>query len=164
MRRSRSSGFTLVELLVVVGIIGLLAAISIIYYQGALIRTKQKRTMADMKSIAMAWEARAVDVKAYNAAGFVVPAENVAYTQMRGLLSPTYMKILPQFDAFGHTLVFSASYPVGSDTAATEYAIRSPGRDGILDSSYTAGPNKDDNVDIVYSGGTFIVWPSHASQ
>jgi general secretion pathway protein G len=152
---------------VVVGIIGLLVAISIIYYQGALIRSKQKRTMADMKSIATAWEARAVDTKQYNAAGqtvFTVPTENFTYLQIRTMLTPTYMRILPQFDAFGHPLVFSADEAYGSTTAASMYAIRSPGRDGILDSSYTSGPTKDDNVDIVYSGGTFIVWPSHASN
>ena len=164
MRRNRSSGFTLIEVLVVVGIIGILAAISIIYYQGALIRSKQKRTMADMKAIATAWEARAVDIKAYNAAGYAIPEENATYTEMKTLLTPTYIRVLPQFDAFGHTFVFSVEHPIGSTSAASEYAVRSPGKDGILDgTSYTPGPTKDDNADIVYSGGTFVVWPAHAA-
>ncbi len=151
-------------MLVVVAIIGLLAAIAIVYYQGALIRSKQKRTMAEMRTIAVAWESRAVEVKAYNAAGFTVPGYDASYADMKTMLTPTYIRVLPQSDGFGHPLVFSLDQPIGSEQVATEYAIRSAGRDGILDTSYTPGPTKDDDVDIVYSGGQFVVWPSRAEK
>src|SRR5207247_5891005 len=68
MRRQR--GFTILEVLIVVAIIGIIAAIAMANYLNALQRTKQKRTMADIRSIGVAWESRAADTKAYNAAGF----------------------------------------------------------------------------------------------
>ena len=164
MRRSRAGGFSLIELLVVVGIIGILSAIAMMYYQGALIRSKQKRTMADMKSIATAWEARAVDLKQYNAAGFTMPASIISYDDMKTMLTPQYIKVLPQKDGWGHPLIFSADAPLGSTTPADEYAIRSPGRDGVVDATITPGTTTDDNADIVYSGGTFVQYPSKAAQ
>ena len=92
MRRQR--GFTILEVLIVVAIIGMIAAIAIANYLNALQRTKQKRTMADIRSMAIAWESRAVDTKAYNAAAlpFNVPPNTITYTDLTTLLAPTYMR------------------------------------------------------------------------
>ena len=69
MIRKNQKGFTLIELLIVVAIIGILAAIAIPNLLTAMQRAKQKRSMADMRTIATAWEARATDMNRYNAAG-----------------------------------------------------------------------------------------------
>ncbi len=58
---NRQKGFTLIELLIVVAIIGIIAAIAIPNLLNAIDRGKQKRTMADMRSVGTAIESYAVD-------------------------------------------------------------------------------------------------------
>ena len=74
MRREGRRGFTLIELLVVVAIVGVLAGIAIFNYLIALQRAKQRRTMADMRTIAQAWEAKGAETHGYNNAGFTFPS------------------------------------------------------------------------------------------
>src|SRR6202171_2631010 len=88
----KQRGFTLIELLIVVAIIGILASIVIPNLLTAVQRSKQKRTMADMRTIATAWEARATDVNRYNAAGITVPTATVTDDNLTSFLSPTYVK------------------------------------------------------------------------
>ena len=158
-------GFSVIELLIAVGIIGILAAIAINNYYNALHRTKQKRTMADIRGIAVAWEARAVDARQYNAAGagFALPATPLTYADLKMMLSPTYIGNLPANDGWGNALEFSLDKPVGG-AAAAEYSIRSPGRDARYQSSYAVGPTTDFDCDIVYSNGGFVVWPEGTQQ
>src|SRR5207245_4089012 len=59
MRKER--GFTLIELLIVVAIIGIIAAIAIPNLLNAIDRSKQKRTMADMRSVGTACEEYSID-------------------------------------------------------------------------------------------------------
>ena len=157
-------GFTILELLVVVGIIGIIAAIAISNYYNALQRSRQKRTMADMRSVALSWEARAVDVKQYNASGVTIPSVAVTFAEINLMLSPTYIRNLPSADAWGNRFDFRLDQAIGSPVPAADYAIRSGGRDGRYQSAYVTGPTTDFDCDIVYSGGTFVVWPEGAQQ
>jgi type II secretion system protein G len=59
--KKREAGFTLIELLIVIAIIGILAAIAIPNLLNAVQRGKQKRSMSDMRTMATAVEAYAVD-------------------------------------------------------------------------------------------------------
>ncbi|GEM_PF-1628150 len=156
----KNRGFTLVELMIALGIIAVLSAIAIVNYLGALTRSKQKKTMADIREIAVLWEARAVDIRAYNAAGFTMPGAPITAAQMKTMLVPTYAKDLPVNDGWGRPLEFSADAGVGSATPAQTYCIRSPGADGRYSgSSYAGGPTTDPDCDIVYTSGSFIVYP-----
>ena len=164
MRRCR--GFSIIELLIAVGIIGIIAAIAMGNYFNAIHRSKQKRTMADMRTVAVAWESRAVDTKQYNAAGaaFTLPAGSVSYQEMVVMLSPTYVRTLPATDGWGFPMEFRIDLPVGAPLPAASYAIRSPGRDGVFSSSYNDGPTTNYDCDIVYSGGQFLIYPEGVQQ
>jgi len=162
MIKKNQKGFTLIELLIVVAIIGILAAIAIPNLLTAMQRAKQKRTMADMRSIATAWEARATDVNRYNAAGTTAGlAQAVTYTQLSGGLTPTYIKNLPEKDGWGKSYDFGTdvAWGNGTGTAAQQYGIASAGRDGSMANSVTAGATTNFDCDIVYSNGSFVAYP-----
>ena len=71
----KQKGFTLIELLIVVAIIGIIAAIAIPNLLNAIDRGKQKRTMADMRSIGTAVESYAVDNNVYPVAASAATAQ-----------------------------------------------------------------------------------------
>jgi len=166
------SGFTIVELMIVIGIIGILSAIIIPNYLNAINRAKQKTTMATMRSIAYAWEARATETKSYNAAAtkYTLPSVQIDAGAVTSLLTPTYISLLPTTDGWGHPLDFRIDALPGSGQQAMAYSIRSRGRDGVLDnggktkSSYTFGTIKRFDCDIVFGSGTFVTEPQGVEQ
>jgi type II secretory pathway pseudopilin PulG len=136
-------------------------------------RSRQKQTMADMRTIATAWEAFATDRDEYTVDVFRGPAgsmddvdrmefdryHRVSYADLRRTLQPKYIGSLPTADAWGSDLEFrTADY--NSKGRAMSYAIRSLGSDRRAE----PGPYKNSRIvtyeqDLVLSQGNFITYP-----
>jgi general secretion pathway protein G len=138
----RQKGFTLIELLIVVAIIGIIAAIAIPNLLNAIDRGKQKRSMADMRSIGTAIESYAVDQNRYPVATTV--------TVLQGFVQPIYIRVMPAVDGWQNAWVVTS--------ATTNYTVTSTAKDGAT-SAVTGGATTDFNCDILFVNGQFFQWP-----
>lgn len=137
-------GYTLIELLVVVVIIGLLAAIGIPNLLNALDRSRQKRTMADMRAICEAIEMYQHDQSHFPRYSDVT-AENLT-SALR-----LYVQRYNHKDGWNR--------PFWYDSDGEHYTVMSHGSDGVADPVLEPGPSERFSDDIVFSDGAFVRWP-----
>lgn len=138
--------------LVLVAVLGILAAIAIPNYLTAMNRSKQKRTMADMRYLATALESYAVDENHY--------PEVSSVEELSPALVPKYMKAVPARDGWENELRYQC-WPAG---ACQAYGLASAGQDKTFEheSLEEYGPDTPtgnfDN-DIVFTNGKFVQYP-----
>lgn len=138
-------GFTLVEILIVVVIIGLIAAIAIPNMLTAMQRAKQKATMKEMQTIAHGVEIYDVDYSFY-------PQTN-SYDTLRIIIRDLeYVKNPPRADHWGTPYVYQV------DPTSTVYSVISYGKDKTTTTCPTGF--KDFDCDLVLSNGLFVLAPA----
>jgi len=139
-------GFTLIELLIVVAIIGMLAAIAIPYLFRSLNRARQKRSMADMRTLAAAIEQYGLDMTFYP---LVTDIDHLAL-----VLEPTYLRKIPRNDGWNRPFLYQVDLDAGKD-----YTLASLGMDGVRGTWVIGRRTTRYDDDIVISDGQFVQWP-----
>ena len=146
--------------IVIITVLGFFASIAVPNILTALNRSKQKRTMADMRSLASALEARATDTNSYAIDSMPVALTATDFSSLtpvpleavERVLIPKYLKKPLRIDGWGNEFEVRLG--------AKAYAIRSRGSDGdaepIIRFNHRIQSFKED---VVFANGNFIQYP-----
>jgi len=140
-----------------IAVIGILAAIAIPNMLTAMQRSRQKRTMADLRTVAAAVEAYATDKNQYP------PGSSPA--DLTSALVPTYAKAVPSLDGWANPIRYEC-WPEG---ACTNYVLGSAGADKVFERESLQGyvpetKTTSFNNDIVFANGKFVQYPEGAQS
>jgi general secretion pathway protein G len=137
-----------VAMVLLVPVAGIIAAIAIPNFLNAVDRGKQKRTMADIRSIAVAVEAFAAD----HEQRYPVADSAAALAEQ---LAPKYIPVVPAMDGWEH--------PLQVESTAERYVIWSFGKDGVgatCEKAVTTAFNDE----ICLENGQFVRYPSGTQE
>lgn len=146
--------------IVILTVLGFLAAVAVPNLLTDLNRSRQKRSMADMRSLATALEARATDTDTYAIESIPVSLTATDFTELtpvpldavERVLVPVYMRTPVRRDGWGNEF----EVRVG----AKSYAIRSRGSDGNADPVIRFNHRiQSFEEDLVFTGGNFTQYP-----
>lgn len=162
-RKSAPYGFTLVELLVSLVIVGLLASIAIGRYKLAIQTSKQRATMANMRNIAVVLNYFQIEngkyphcsdteyyIDPYNQSFEECYLEDIMDTITPPSPSQVVLNIDPR-DAWGHPLKY--------ETDGSYFIIRSRGRNGIFDGPISPETRHNFDLDIYFDTSNFTASP-----
>ena len=141
----KRNGFTLIELLIVVAIIGIISAVALPNLLNAIDKSKQKKTMSDLRSIGTAVEAYATDTAVY-------PQSMANWVALKPIIDPYFIRMPPDADGW------SNQWDAATTANGTDYTLASYGKDGIP-GLRPGGRTTDFNCDIVFVHGQFYQWP-----
>ncbi len=138
--------------LVLLAILGIVAAIAIPNLLTAMQRSRQKRTMADMRALATAVESYGSEHRRY--------PEAASVSELVRELEPTHLKQPLVKDGWNHDLRYECW---AGDDPCDSYAIASAGKDGLFEHEslreYTSATVQDFDCDLVYANGIFVTHP-----
>ena len=150
-------GFTLIEVLIVVAIIGILAVLLIPNAITAIQKSKQKSTMKDILSIATAASDFVLDNGEWtiNQSGDIDPSCDFVQA-----ITPFYIKFCPVVDHWGEAYKVYVGFQIAvrniqpEDVGSDDFLIESYGRDGVDDGWVYDPANTEDDYYTVDS------WPA----
>jgi general secretion pathway protein G len=150
-------GFTIVEILVVIVVVGILAAITIVAYNGIQDRAKYAREQSDMTSLNKLINLYYIDNGSYPSTGGSWSGGNQAF--IPGIV-PKYAGALPQMPPDADS---SNSYLYASD--GTNYKlIRYSGSAGLPAPERTNNALADPVRNLSVGGGAWGYWTSGAAS
>lgn len=143
------AGFTLIELLIVVAVIGLIAAIAIPNLLNAINKGRQKRSMADLRTVGTA-----LAMYQRDNAFFPVFADAEVSALRASLL--VYVGNFADQDGWSTPMAY------GSD--GRKYTLISYGKDKTASLPITNSTTNSFDCDIVFSDGMFYQWPEGSQE
>ena len=128
----KSGGFTLVELLVVIAVIGLLSSVVLASLTVARRKSRDARRVSDMKQMQIAFEFYFDAFRTYPANG---------YAGLSAILTPTYISTVPNeplggWPAYRYCQRTATSYALG---ASLENVTGNPALANDVDTNYSTG-------------------------